>query len=112
MHHTRSTFKQEFEDLHSKQKVSSIPSEPIPVRRSERIHLQQEKTISSCSITRSQARNHADDDISIQSYETNEDYFPEHFGTNPSEGNQEFDHNYLAIRAESINEKKKKTMSH
>ena len=59
----------EIEDLQPSQEPIIGPGEQAQPRRSERIHLQQEKTLPSGPVTRSQARKSAQDYCSILVYE-------------------------------------------
>ena len=62
---------QDFIDLQLSQKVTSDPSKPTPIRRSERIHLQGEKNVPSGPVTRSQTRKGTGNNTSILAYEIN-----------------------------------------
>ena len=74
------------------------PSEQAQPRRSERIRLQQEKTLPSRLVTRSQARKSAEEYCIILAYEDDKDKYLETFGTIPNKENQEFNE-YFAISA-------------
>ena len=64
--------KQDLLDLQLSQKPTSGPSEQVTPRRSERIHLQQEKNLPSGLATRSQTRRDSGNDTSTLVYEIDE----------------------------------------
>ena len=90
---------QELEDLQLSQRPIIGPSEQAQSRRSERIHLQQEKNLSSGPVTRSQARKDTGEYSSVLAYEVDEDNHLETSGINPSQENQEFNCDYLTVSA-------------
>ena len=89
-------------DLQLSQEPTSGPSEQVPPRRSDRIHLQQEKNLSSGLVTRSQIRRNTSNDTSTLDYEINEGDHLEHSKINSSQENQEFNYDYLTISAEPV----------
>ena len=99
-----STPEQDFEDLQPSQGSTGSPNEPIPLRRSEKIRLQQDKTIPTGPVTRYQARRDTSGDTITLAYEIDGDDLPEHSGINPNERNQESNHKYFAISTEPIDE--------
>ena len=96
------TSEKDFEDLQQNQQGTGGPSEPISVRRSERICLKQEKTIPTGPVIRSQVRKHTGEDTGILAYEINGDNLPKDSETIPSQGNDKINYNYLSISAEPI----------
>ena len=98
---------QELEDLQPSQRPTIGPSEQTQPRRSKRIHLQQEKNLSSRPITRSQAIKDTGEYSSILAYEVNEDNHLETSEIILSQEKQEFNCDYLTISAcaEPIEEK-------
>ena len=67
----------EIEDLQPSQEPIIGPGEQTQLRRSERIRLQQEKTLSSGPVTRSQTRKSAEEYCSVLAYEDNKDKYLE-----------------------------------
>ena len=65
---TEPTPEQELEDLQLSQRPIIGPSEQAQPRRSKRIHLQQEKSLPSRPVTRSQARKYTGEYSSILAY--------------------------------------------
>ena len=99
-----SSHKQDLLDLQLSQEPTSGPSEQVPSRRIERIHLQQEKNLQSGLVTRSQTRRDTGNDTSTLVYEIDKDNHLEDSEINPGQDNQEFDLNYLTISAEPVEE--------
>ena len=96
--------KQDLLDLQLSQEPSSGPSEQVLPRRSERIHLQQEKNLPSRPVARSQTRRDNGNDTSTLVYDVNEDNHLEDSELNLSQDNREFDYDYLTISAEPVEE--------
>ena len=90
---------EELEDLQLSQRPIIGPSEQAQPRRSERIHLQYEKTLPSGLVTRSQTRKDSESYSSVLVYEVIEDWQFETSGTIPSQEIQEFNSKYFAISA-------------
>ena len=82
-----STLEKDFKDLQPNQQGTGGPSEPILVRGSERICLQQEKTVPTGPVTRPQARKHTGKDTGVLAYEIDGDNLPEDSETILSWGN-------------------------
>ena len=75
----------ELEDLQPSQRPIISPSEQTQPRRSKRIHLQQEKNLTSRPVTRFQARKDTGKYSSILAYEVDEDNHLETSVLNPSQ---------------------------
>ena len=95
---------QDFIDLQPSQDITNDSTELVPIRRNERIHLQQKKKVSSGPVTRSQTRRDTGDNMSILAYEIDVGKTLEHSEINPSQGKKELDHEYFAISAEPTEE--------
>ena len=89
----------ELEDLQLSQRPTIGPSEQAQPRRSERIHLQHEKTLPSRPVIRSQTRKDSETYSSVLAYEVIEDQQLEPSRTFSSQEKQEFSPEYFAISA-------------
>ena len=87
---------QDIEDLQPSQETVIGPSDQVQPRRSERIHLQKDKTLSGRPITRSQARKSAEEYSSILAYEDDKDNYLATSETVQDQDKSNFDE-YLAI---------------
>ena len=96
----------DIEDLQPSQKPIIGPGNQAQLRRSERIHLQKDKTLSGGPVTRSQARKSAEEHSSTLAYEDNKDNYLDTSEIVQDQDKENFD-KYFAIsaHAESVEEK-------
>ena len=93
----------DIEDLQPSQEPIIGPGDQAQPRRSERIHLQQDKTLPSKPVTRSQTRKSAEEYCSILAYENNKDNYLETSEIIQDQDKEEFDEYFTtSAHAESV----------